>query len=142
MLWKWANVISRMDRLNRELKWAKDMADDALDTLRAQDITGMPRGGKQTDLADVVAAHERLASSYDTLVAKITAEIEELIRFRNSMESVIVNLTSLQERIIDYRYVDGHSWQWIAMKTNYDERQVRRIEAQAVDFIAEHILCE
>lgn len=142
MIWKWANVISRMDRLNRELKWAKAMADDATDTLKAQNVTGMPRSGKQSDLADVVAAHERLKDSYDALAVKIAAEIEELIRFRNAMESVVSNLSSLQERIIEYRYVDGHSWQWIAMKTNYDESQARRIERQALDYVAEHLEVE
>ncbi len=115
------------------------MRDDALETLHAQNVTGMPRGGGKSDIADVVAAHERLAADYSALVCKIESEIADLIRLRNAMEGLVAQMSSLQEKIIGYRYIDGHSWQWIAMKTNYDERNVRRIETQAVDFVAEHI---
>lgn len=115
------------------------MRDDALETLRAQNITGMPRGGVKSDLADVVAAHERLAADYGALVVKIEREINDLLRLRNTMEELVAQLSPLQEKIIGYRYIDGHGWQWIAMKMNYDERQARRIETQAVDFIAERV---
>lgn len=139
MLWRWANYISRSKRLNDELQWARDMRDDAIETLHAQNLTGMPRGGGKSDIADVVSAHERLADDYGKLVVKIENEIADLFRLRNAVEELVCMLSPLQEKIIDYRYVDGHSWQWIAMKTNYDERQARRIETQAVDFVAENI---
>lgn len=115
------------------------MRDDVLDTLRAQNITGMPRGGGKSDTADVVAAHERLAEDYGELVVKVEAEIADLLRLRNAMENLVAQLTPLQEKIIGYRYIDEFSWKRIAMKINYDESQARRIERQAVDFIAEHI---
>lgn len=139
MLWKWGNYVSKTNRLNDELIWARDMCDDALETLHAQNVTGMPRSGGKSDLADVVAAHERLAADYGALVVKVESEIADLLRLRNAMECLVAQLSPLQEKIISYRYIDGHSWQWIAMKTNYDESQARRIERQAVDFIAEHI---
>ena len=139
MLWKWANYVSKTTRLNDELRWARMMRDDALDTLRAQNITGMPRGGGKSDLCDVVAAHERIADDYAQLVVKIEAEIADLLRLRNTVEGLVAQLSPLHEKIIGYRYIDGHGWQWVAMKMNYDERQARRIETQAVDFIAQYI---
>ena len=139
MLWKWANYVTKTTRLNEELAWARMMRDDALDTLRAQNISGMPRGGGKSDLCDVVAAHERIADDYAQLVVKIEAEIADVFRLRNAVEELVAQLPALHEKIISYRYIDGHSWRWIAIKTNYDESQARRIERQAVDFVAEHI---
>ena len=48
-------------------------------------------------------------------------------------------LEMAQRKVLEYRYIDGHGWQYIAMRMNYDERQVRRLEAQAVDRISEHV---
>lgn len=102
----------------------------------------MPGGGKRTDLADVVASVERMEENYRRLVKQIEAESADLIRLRNCMEELVSLLSPLQQKIIEYRYIDGHTWQFIAFKTCYDESQARRIEREAVDFIAEHIRIE
>ena len=102
----------------------------------------MPRGGRKSDLSDVVAIVERMEKNYSNLIVKIEEESADLIRLRNCMEELVARLSPIQEKIIAYRYIDGHSWQFIAMKTNYDESTARRIERQAVDFIAEHIQLE
>ena len=134
--------MSKINRLHEERAWAAKWADDARETLKAQNLPGMPRSGGRTDLADVVAAAERMEKNYQNLIAKIEAESADLIRLRNCMEEIVARLSPIQEKIIAYRYVDGHSWQFIAMKTNYDESTARRIERQAIDFIAEHLELE
>lgn len=134
--------MSKINRLHEERAWAAKWADDARETLKAQNLTGMPRSGGRTDLADVVAAAERMEKNYQNLIAKIEAESADLIRLRNCMEEIVARLSPIQEKIIAYRYVDGHSWQFIAMKTNYDESTARRIERQAIDFIAAHLELE
>lgn len=83
-----------------------------------------------------------MEKNYRNLIAKIEAESADLIRLRNCMEEIVAKLSPIQEKIIAYRYVDGHSWQFIAMKTNYDESTARRIERQAIDFIAAHLELE
>ena len=119
---------------------AQKWADNARETLHAQNITDMPGGGsKNSDLADVVASVERMEQNYRKLVRQIEEESADLIRLRNCIEELVAQLSPIQEKIIAYRYIDGHSWKFIAMKTRYDERQARRYEEQAVDFIAEHI---
>lgn len=101
----------------------------------------MPGGGnKSSDLSDVVASVERMEQNYRRLVQQIEEESADLIRLRNCIEELVAQLSPVQEKIIAYRYIDGHSWQFIAMKTRYDERQARKIETQAVDFIAKHIV--
>ena len=100
----------------------------------------MPRSGKRTDLADVVQTVERVERNYRSLVSRVEAEISDLIRLRNSMEELVAQLPTFQEKVISYRYVDGHSWRFIAMKLFCDEATARRHECSAVDFIAEHIM--
>lgn len=139
MLWRWGNYVSKINRLEEERKIAQKWADDARDTLNAQNLTGMPRSGKKSDLSDVVQTVQRMERNYRDLVSHVEAESADLIRLRNSMEELVAQLLPFQEKVIFYRYVDGHSWRFIAMKLFCDEATARRHEAQAVDFIAEHI---
>lgn len=139
LLWKWGNYVSKINRLEEERKEAQKWADNARETLHAQNLTGMPGGGKKSDLADVVASVERMEANYRKLVLQVEAESADLIRLRNCIEELVAQLNPMQEKIIAYRYIDGHTWQFISFKTQYDESQARRIERQAVDFIAQHI---
>lgn len=139
LLWRWGNTISALRRLEREREEAQKWANDARDTLRAQNITGMPRGGRKSDLSDVVAEYIHRVEMYDDLVKQIDAEIAERIRLRNCIEALVAQLTPMQEKVICYRYIDGHAWRYIAMKMNYDEDHIMRVERQAVDYIAQNV---
>jgi len=142
ILWRWGNTINDINRLELERKSYKRWADDARDTLHAQNVDGMPRGsgGNHSDLANVIENIIKRADMYDEQVKRIDAEIADRIRLRNTISELISKLTSAQETIISYRYIDGHSFQYIAMKTNYDIRTVQRIESDAVDIISKSIL--
>ena len=139
LLWRWGNTISALRRLEREREEAQKWANDARDTLRAQNITGMPRGGRKSDLSDVVAEYIHRVEMFDDLVKQIDAEIAERIRLRNCIEALVAQLTPMQEKVICYRYIDGHAWRYIAMKMNYDEDHIMRVERQAVDYIAQNV---
>lgn len=139
LLWRWGNTITALRRLEREREEAQRWANDARDTLRAQNITGMPRGGCKSDLSDVVAEYIHRVEMYDDLVKQIDAEIAERIRLRNCIEGLVAQLTPMQEKVIGYRYIDGHAWRYIAMKMNYDEDHIMRVERQAVDYIAQNV---
>ena len=139
LLWRWGNTISALRRLEREREEAQKWANDARDTLRAQNITGMPRGGRKSDLSDVVAEYIHRVEMFDDLVKQIDAEISERIRLRNCIEALVAQLTPMQEKVICYRYIDGHAWRYIAMKMNYDEDHIMRVERQAVDYIAQNV---
>lgn len=139
LLWRWGNTITALRRLEREREEAQRWANDARDTLRAQNLTGMPGGGRKSDLSDVVAEYMRRVEMFDDLVKQIDAEIAERIRLRNCIEALVAQLTPMQEKVICYRYIDGHAWRYIAMKMNYDEDHIMRVERQAVDFIAQNV---
>lgn len=139
MLWQWGNTIRKVDKLERERAFYRNQADDRRITLRSPSLSGMPRGGKHSDLSDVIVGVMREQQMYERQADRIDAEIADALRLRNCMQECINRLTPLQEKIIAYRYSDGHNWQYIAMKTNYDEASVRRIDTQAVDAIMEMI---
>ena len=139
LLWRWGNTMTALRRLEREREEAQKWANDARDTLRAQNLTGMPGGGRKGDLSDVVAEYMRRVEMFDDLVKQIDAEIAERIRLRNCIEALVAQLTPMQEKVIGYRYIDGHAWRYIAMKMNYDEDHIKRVERQAVDFIAQNV---
>ena len=139
LLWRWGNTMTALRRLEREREEAQRWANDARDTLRAQNLTGMPRGGRKSDLSDVVAEYIHRVEMYDDLVKQIDLEIAERIRLRNCIEALVAQLTPMQEKVICYRYIDGHAWRYIAMKMNYDEDHIMRVERQAVDTIAQNV---
>ena len=135
-LWRWANTTDIIRGLENERAYYRCVADDARCMLRAQNMSGMPRGGKQTDISDIVMQAEKSEKMYAVQCERINTEIEDLLRLRNEMQAIVASLAPLQERVITYRYKDGGSWQYISAKMNYDEASVRRIETQAVDCIA------
>lgn len=139
ILWRWANTGEIIRQLEAERSFFRTMSDDARCMLKAQNLTGMPRGGKQQDISDIIAQVEKADRMYLDQCDRINAEIEDVLRLRNTMQAVISKLTPVQERVIMARYKDGGSWQYIAIKMNYDEKSVRRIETQAVDYIAKCI---
>lgn len=139
LLWQWGNTLTRIRRLEQERAAFAEMAADARRTLRSPAMNGMPRGGRASDLSDVVARAMDEAERYERQAERINLEIDDAIRFRNCIEDCISGLTPLQESILTYRYIDVRSWRFIAMKLNYDEGHLRKIEAQAVDAISDMI---
>lgn len=136
LLWSWGNTADRIRRLETERAAFRLMADDARNTLKAQTLSGMPNGGQSSDLSDTVERVIDMAQRYDEQSAKIDAEITEAIRLRNCISDCMRMLEPAHEKVLAYRYMDGHGWQYIALKMNYDISSVHRIEAQAVDIIA------
>ena len=133
MLWAWGNTLTRIKRLENERTAFREYADDARRTLRSPNMSGMPKGGKSSDLSDVIVAINKEVEMYDRQVRRINAEIEDAMQMRNCVEDCIVHLTPLQENVLTYRYVDGRSWRFVAMKLNYAEEYVKAVDTQAVD---------
>ena len=139
LLMQWGCSEEYVARLERKRKALKIWADDALDTLRAQNLSGMPGGGRGGDLADVVANAMRRAEIYQDRLAEIDREIQEHLRMCSVIDREVHALSPVAQRVIENRYVNGLSWRLIALRMNYDERQVRRIDANAVDQIEKSI---
>ena len=137
LLWQWGNTLTRIKRLEQERAEFREHADDARRTLRSPALSGMPKGGKSSDLSDVVVAICKEAEIYDKQVQRINSEIDAAMNLRNCIEDCVSQLTPVQEKVITYRYVDGRSWRFVAMKLNYDEDYVRKLDTQAVDALSD-----
>lgn len=136
LLWSWGNTLSRIQRLEQERAAFRAMADDARMTLRSPSLSGLPGGGRRTDVSDVVARVMDEERRYTEQAARIAREIDDAVRLRNCIEDCVAQLSPAQESVLTWRYIDRRSWTFIAYKLSYDERSVRRIEAGAVDAIS------
>ena len=140
LLMRWGCSEEYVARLERKRKALKVWAEDALDTLRAQDFSGIPGGSHSSDLADVVANAMRRAEIYQDRLENIDREIQEHLRMCSAIDRAVHALSPVAQRVIENRYVNGLSWRLIGLRMNYDERQVRRIDAQAVDQIEKSLV--
>lgn len=137
ILWRWAGTREIITRLEEERAYFRARADEARCVLKAQRLTGMPAGGSISDLSDVMVHIEQSVDMYTRQAERINAEIAEALRLRNTVQDTVGALDPVQEKVIRYRYERRYSWKFTAIKMNYDERSARRIEAEAVDKMAE-----
>ena len=126
-------------RLERERDALRQWAEDARCTLRGRRLDALPRGGGAHDLSDVVENAMRRSEMYARQSQRIDGEIAERLALRNEVEALVRSLPPVQERVIVYRYVERYPWRSIALRLNYDEGHVRRIETGAVDWIGQQM---
>ena len=139
LLMRWGGTMEDIRRLERERDALRQWAEDAISTLRGRSLNGLPHGGGSRDLGDVVEAAMQRSRMYAKQSLHIDGEIAERLRLRNEVETLVRSLPPVQERVIVLRYADRHPWRSIALRMNYDEGHVRRIETQAVDWIGEQM---
>ena len=125
--------------VEKEREAFRAWADDARITLRAYVMTGVPGGGRKSDLSDVIARYEARAEEFDAMERKTDEERSKILRIKSAVDDVVAELEMAQRKVLEYSYIDGHGWRYIAMRMNDDERQVRRLESQAVDFSSERV---
>ena len=139
LLQRWGGTMEDIRRLERERDALQQWAEDARCTLRGRSLDGLLRGGAAHDLSDVVEAAMQRSRMYAEQSLRIDGEIAERLRLRNEVEQLVRRLPPVQEKVIVSRYVERHPWRSIALRLNYDEGHVRRIETQAVDWIGEQM---
>lgn len=85
-------------------------------------------------------SENRLESSVSKIVdieREIGASIDQLVRTRLQVESVINSVPNVNQRnVLRLRYISGMKWEQIAVKLNYDYRWVLRLHGKALNKIA------
>lgn len=133
LLWSWGQTMDLIERKREEMDALLGWAEDAADTLHAQQLTGMPGGGGTADsVARAVVELERRRQMFEDAAADAQRQMEYMLRRKHVMDDLISRLPATQQRILALRYIDGHRWTYIALKMNYDERSVKRHESAAV----------
>jgi DNA-directed RNA polymerase specialized sigma24 family protein len=140
LLWSWGQTMDLINQKREEMDALLLWAEDAADTLAAQRLTGMPGGGETADsVSHAVEALDRRRQMYADAAADAQRRMEDMLRRKHAMDDLIERLPMTQQRILSLRYVDGHKWDFIALKMNYDERSVRRHENAAVSTLMKGI---
>ena len=97
--------------------------------LQSPTLTAMPRGGKQKDLADVVAQMERLR-------ARAEKARERYLIIAEEIETAIDAVPDIRESgVLRLRYILGRHWYEIAEAMHVSEATVYRIHGNALKHV-------
>lgn len=96
-------------------------------TRMTSSISGMPHGGGESDkLTDGVGKLVELDKEID-------ARVDGLVELRREIEGKISALDSdMQRRLLKLRYIDGMTWERVAVEMGYERRQICRIHGYAL----------
>jgi DNA-directed RNA polymerase specialized sigma subunit len=93
-----------------------------------QVLTAEPRGG-----GTIYGKTEEILAKIVDLENEIDTDIDRLISIRDNIKTVIEAVEDDRERLLlQYRYLDGKTFEWIAAEMNYSWRQIHRLHSQAL----------
>jgi len=93
-----------------------------------QVLTTEPRGG-----GTIYGKTEEILAKIVDLENEIDADIDRLIEVRDSIKSIIEAVEDDRERLLlQYRYLDGWTFEKIAVEMNYSWRQIHRLHSRAL----------
>lgn len=89
---------------------------------------------------DIVSCSKKQDASYVEIIEKIvelenqiTAEIDDYVDFKTQIHNAINSVEKPNENLVlRYRYIEMMSWDEIAEKMNYSNKQIRRIHYEAL----------
>ena len=138
LLWSWGQTMDLIDRKREEMNAFLLWAEDAADTLGAQNLSGMPGGSGPSDsVSRAVVEMEQRRKMFEDAAGDARLQMDGMLRQKHVMDDLIARLPATQQRILALRYVDGHRWTYIALKMNYSERGVKGHESAAVKRLAQ-----
>jgi len=123
----------------REMKKEKDHLEQKIKTLewekyspRSQRLDGMPRGGS----GENYAVEEQIDRG-DELLALLTKKKDALAAALVEIEHAIEKLKPRERLLVRLHYIDGLTWEQVAVEMTYSWSQVHRIHAKALQKLKE-----
>jgi RinA family phage transcriptional activator len=93
-----------------------------------QVLTAEPRGG-----GTIYGKTEEILAKIVDLEKEIDADVDRLIEVRDSIKSIIEAVEDDRERLLlQYRYLDGRTFEEIAVQMHYSWRQTHRLHSKAL----------
>lgn len=138
-----AGIVSNKDKIKylKRYKWLDRRINSKLNELEVwrsrlgkltPTLSNMPGGGgsiyksKDLDLIDKIVDIE----------AELDKEIDELILIKDEIRNAINSLDDDREKtLMQYRYIDGMKFEWIASTMEYHWRSVHKIHVRALNKI-------
>lgn len=142
LLGVWGRSEMRIAELQDELQTMRKRVDESRDVIRAAQINGMPRTGAKKDLSDTIISLERIDESFRRFLDHLANELDDLVRVKMQMDTLINDMPCRYQRILEMRYKRGMTYLQIAWAANYSHEHVRRLEMEAVRMLAKQIQIE
>ena len=93
-----------------------------------QVLTAEPRGG-----GTIYGKTEEILAKIVDLENEIDADIDRLVAIRDGIKTIIEAVEDDRERLLlQYRYLDGKTFEKIAVEMNYSWRQIHRLHSKAL----------
>lgn len=122
-LWRVRDAARELKRLEQEYEQARD---DILNLKAISYDTDKITGGKHCDLSDAIAKLEGYAQ-------RISEKWDELIKMRETAKKLIDTLKDGRYReVLTLRYLDGQSWEQVAVTMGYDYYHVHKLHGRAL----------
>lgn len=116
--------IQRMEAKQEELEKYRELAAKVTSS-----ISGLPKDQSGDRVQNSV---ERIVS----LENEIREQIEKMIVIRHQVEDAINSLQSeTLKNLMTYKYINGYTWEQIAVKMNYTWRHVFRLHGEALKHV-------
>ena len=93
-----------------------------------QVLTAEPQGG-----GSIYGKTEEIIAKIVDLEKEIDADVDRLVAIRDGIKTMIEAVEDDRERLLlQYRYLDGKTFEWIAAEMNYSWRQIHRLHSRAL----------
>ena len=132
LLWRWGRVTATCIRKQREMREYMDLIDSVSD-VHAGALTGMPGSGKISD--NTARAAEKLIflkDQYQIQIDRRAKEIEDELRFRESIDDLLKSVDDPARTVIEMRFKYAWDFSRISRELNYTESWVRQLECIGV----------
>ena len=139
LLWRWGRVTATCIRKQREMREYMDLIDSVSD-VHASALTGMPGSGKISD--NTARAAEKLIylkQQYQIQIDLLAKEIEDELRFRESIDDLLRCIHDPARTVIEMRYKYCWTHERVAREINYAESSVKRLEGVAITILEKKI---
>ena len=91
-------------------------------------FTAEPKGG-----GSIYGKTEEILAKIVDLEKEIDADVDRLISIRDNIKAIIEAVEDDRERLLlQYRYLDGWTFEKIAVEMNYSWRQIHRLHSRAL----------
>ena len=73
----------------------------------------------------------------DELLDKYNAALQRCIMLANNFEDALKNLNGRERQVMRLYYIEGYTWEHVAVKMNMTWRRVHQIKRNAIDIIVD-----
>lgn len=121
------NIKAEYQQVKKERDWVLEN----MDSLRASNLDGMPRG---SGVSDPVA---RAFAKLEKLLQRYTEQLERLGAEQAAIEDMIAGLESVERRLMRHKYFEGLTWEEVCVAINYSWTRTHEIHGIILDKLLE-----